>query len=70
MVMVEELRTQFEQQLQQFLADSRVLPPEEPTLDIPAEYRVVIEECLQLIYTQYYRITSRLAPSTMTRLSI
>ncbi len=70
MVMVEELRTQFEQQLQQFLADSRVLPPEEPTLDIPAEYRVVIEEGLQLIYIQYYRITSRLAPSTMTRLSI
>ncbi len=70
MVMVEELQSQIEEQIRQIVADLPDLPPVEPTLDIPAEYRAIIEEGLQLIYIQYYRITSRLAPSAMSRLSI
>lgn len=37
---------------------------------VPEEYRSVIDEALQLVYSQHYRIVSRLYPSAMTRISL
>lgn len=37
---------------------------------VPEEYQAVIDEALQLVYSQHYRIISRLFPGAMTRISL
>lgn len=45
--------------------------PEAATVQaVPEGYQTVIDEALQLVYSQHYRIISRLYPSAMTRISL
>ncbi len=37
---------------------------------VPDDYRSVIDEALQLVYSQHYRIISRLYPSAMARITL
>ncbi len=37
---------------------------------VPDDYRSVIDEALQLVYSQHYRIISRLYPAAMTRITL
>ncbi len=37
---------------------------------VPEEYETIIDEALQLVYSQHYRIISRLYPSAMARISL
>ena len=40
------------------------------TAPVTDEYQGVVDEALQLVYSQHYRIISRLYPSAMTRVSL